>query len=122
MKKYLSTILILLSVLGLCGCGVHDEGNYNTKNTPTSIYEIAYDYDASWGYHIYLEENDSLVPFIVLSSNYNGNCLVMREHLLDKCISYNSPGQYGSYYNGSNVDQFLNNQYYAQLSNNLKHI
>ena len=42
--------------------------------------------------------------------------------MLDDCIPYNTPGQYASYYKESNVDQFLNNQYYAQLSKNLKRL
>lgn len=117
MKRFLITILILLSALFVSGCS-----NIINTTPPSSVGEITYDNDDSWGYQIYLKENDKFVPFIVLSSDYNGNCLVMRKYLLENCISYNSPGEYGSYYNGSNVDSFLNNQYYPQLSEKLKSI
>jgi len=87
-----------------------------------TVGEIAFDNDNPQGYQIYLEEDDSLVPFIVLTSDYNGNCLVLREHLLDDSISYNVSGEYGSYYNGSNVDVFLNEDYYFRLSEKLQRL
>ena len=91
-----------------------------TKEFPTTIGDIAYDENSKWGYHIYFEEDNELTPFIVLTSNYNGNCLVLREFLLEDSQPYNSPGEYGAYYKDSKIDNFLNQEYYSSLSKSVK--
>lgn len=87
-----------------------------------TVEEIAFDKNNSQGYRVYLEENENLVPFIVLTSDYNDNCLLLRECLLDDFVSYNVSGEYGAYYCDSNVDSFLNEDYYFRLSEKLQQL
>lgn len=124
MGKYLTITFLIFCIIGFTSCsGTIDNKSidYRTK-LPTSISDISYDYNKSWGYHIYIEENGDYVPFIVLSSNYNGYCLLLREYLLDDLIEYNSPGEYGSYYKNSNIDEYLNDVYYLKFSENIRNL
>ena len=124
MKKYLLIIFCLFCsiVFSSCDDEIYSQGiDFNDKiDLPTSISEISYDYNKSWGYRAYIEEDGDYVPFIVLSSDYNGYCLLLREYLLDELIEYNVPGEYGSYYSDSKVDTYLNETYYWVISEDLR--
>lgn len=118
-------MMLAISLL-LYGCSA-DNQNYEKSSSKSrdqllTVGEIAFVNDNPQGYHIYLEENSNLVPFIVLTSDYNGNCLILREYLLDDSVSYNVSGEYGAYYNGSSVDSFLNGDYYFRLSEKLQQL
>ncbi len=123
--KHLSKIIVTFTLLFLVigGIIIYDKSKNNVDNSkefPTTIGEIAYDANSPWGYRIYLEEDNELTSFIVLTSNYNGNCLVLREFLLEDSQPYNSSGEYGAYYNGSEIDNFLNQKYYSRLSESVR--
>lgn len=120
-KQTLITVLMLMLVLSSCSKNGSSQ-NEKLNTIPQTIKEIAYDFDNSWGNRIYLLEDGKYTPFIVLSSNYNSNCLVMREYLLEEAIAYNTAGEYGSYYKDSIVDQFLSDTYYSMLSDSLKDV
>lgn len=47
---------------------------------------------------------------------------MLREFLLDEPKPYNSSGEYGSYYSGSIIDDFLNNSYFYTLHENTRKI
>lgn len=125
-NRIISIVLIfIITILFLSGgCKyIYDkyENNLNSSNNlPTIIGEIAYDENSPWGYRIYIEENGELTPFIVLTSNYKGNCLVLREFLLQDLHQYNWGGEFGAYYNGSTIDKFLNQNYYSRLSQDIR--
>lgn len=95
-------------------------GKMDMSQQPTILSDLAYDGNNTYGYRIYLKEQDNFIPFLVLTSDYHGNCLLMREYLLDTCQIYNTTGDYASYYNGSYIDNFLNQEYYELLSPELK--
>lgn len=122
--KHLSKIILTLGLLFLFigGIIIYEKSKNvdKSKEFPTTIGEIAYDENSQWGYCIYLEEDNELTPFIVLTPNYNGNCLVLRKFLLEDLQPYNSSGEYGAYYNGSYIDNFLNQEYYSRLSESVK--
>ena len=125
--KYLSKIIVTFVLLFLIigGIIIYNKSKKTidkTKEFPTTIGDIAYDENSKWGYRIYFEEDNELTPFIVLTSNYNGNCLVLREFLLEDLQPYNSPGEYGAYYNDSKIDNFLNQEYYSRLSESVKNL
>lgn len=126
MKIKFRNFLIFAIAVIMGGCGVINKGSESKsdikRKNPTVIGDLAHDEENPWGYRIYIEEDGKYVPFIVLTSNYNGNCLLLREFLLDDLYSYNSSGEYGSYYNGSNIDKFLNENYYLEISESTRRL
>jgi len=65
---------------------------------------------------VYIEENSELAAYLVLTSDYNGNCLLLRERLLDSPMRFNPAGWYAAYYENSEIDLFLNGAFYESLS------
>ena len=94
---------------------------------PTTIADIAYDTRMRRvDYRVYIEENSDFVPYLVATSNYNGNVLLVREFLLDDAMHFNpsprshNPGlwgwyDFGAYYEGSYIDSFLNSEFISIL-------
>ncbi len=124
MRKYLSIVFLIFFVIELTSCNESLDNQLidDRAKLPASIGDISYDYNKSWDYHVYIEENGNYIPFIVLSSDYNGYCLLLREYLLDDLIEYNSPGEYGSYYKDSNIDKYLNDVYYFNFSEKIRNL
>jgi len=59
--------------------------------------------------YIYIKENGEYVPFLVLSNDYvNGSVLLLRQEILPEDHRMN---RYSSYYNGSEIDKWLNEEY-----------
>ena len=125
MKKI---ICIIVTVLALCFCvacryeSVSDPSTTNPVSAGplTQLEDLKYDVNNSYGNRIYLEENGKYVPFLVLTADYNGNCLLLREYVLPETTFYNTPQEYASYYGNSNADIYLNTKYYSLLSDDLK--
>ena len=62
---------------------------------------------------LYIEENDNLVPFIVVTDKYNNhNALLLRKEILQHDYRMNKSG---TYYNGSEIDTWLNSRYLTSL-------
>lgn len=125
MKK-ISVFLILFVLLTLLflltGCN-KIKPIIDTNIPPSTINDIAYDYNDTHGYRIYLEENNKYVPFLVLTNDYNGNCLLVREHILDESVPYiTTTSNYNSYYENCNIDKYLNQKYISRFSSNLKNL
>ena len=90
---------------------------------PTTIADIAYDRLArnrNTDFRVYLEENGGFMPYLVLTANYGGNVLLLREYLLDETMPFNtsphgpnlwSALDYGGYYPDSHIDNFLNTEF-----------
>lgn len=123
MKKLILFLIILLIFLGMSGCENKSENIENNINQPPTVLgDIAYDVNKDYGYRVYIKEDDKYCPYLVLTNDYNGNCLLLREYLLNEFTYYNLPGEYGSYYKNSHIDEYLNNVYYQRLSDDLKDI
>ena len=123
MKKLILFLIILLIFLGMSGCENKSENIENNINQPPTVLgDIAYDVNKDYGYRVYIKEDDKYCPYLVLTNNYNGNCLLLREYLLNEFTYYNLSGEYGSYYKNSHIDEYLNNVYYQRLSDDLKNI
>jgi len=88
-----------------------------------SISDIAYDVNKKLGYTVYIAENEQYVPYLVLTSNYNGSALLLRENILSDafCIrDVNWEGSGGSYYPGSDVDSYLSGEYLLRFTQFVK--
>lgn len=106
-------ILLSLMVITFIYCG------YKKENK--TLGSIAYD-KSKKNYTVFIKENDEYVPYLVLTSNYNGNALLLRKNLLSEPQPYKKHGpgwswyEYGSYYEESSVDKFLNTEFFGTLS------
>lgn len=95
-----------------CGCG---------KKADTTLEQIAYD-ESKDNPVVYIKENNDYVPYLVLTSDYNGNVLLLRKNLLSETRPYKEHGagwshfEYGSYYEESSIDEFLNTEFFNSLS------
>jgi len=100
-----------------------------TPQPPTTIADIAYDTRRRTAdYRVYIEESGDFVPYLVVTSNHNGNVLLVREFLLDDTMHFNPsphespPGHslwawqdFGAYYEDSYIDAFLNSKFMDTL-------
>jgi len=76
--------------------------------------QLAYDENKRFGYTVYIQEDSKYVPYLVLTSDYNGQALLLREELMLKTHVFHEEG-YGcvSYYKESSIDRFLNEEFIA---------
>ena len=89
------------------------------------VSDIAYDSKNGTNCRVYIKEKENdtkYTPFLVLTSNYNDTCLLIREHLLDDLQEYNKSSEYGSYYKDSEIDKYLNKNYFNSLSKRLQEV
>ncbi len=112
MKKRIRICALCLAMIFIAGsCGDRE----------LTLEKIAYDKSAK-DYTVYLKENGEYVPYLVLSSDYNGNVLLLRKYLLPENMQYKKHSEWwtrdenGSYYEESSVDDFLNTEFYDSLS------
>lgn len=82
----------------------------------TTLQDIAWDPDTDG------TESVSICgdTFLVVTSDYNGYCLLVREHLLDEARIYNKPGESASYYPGSDIDAYLEGEYLESLPDSIR--
>jgi hypothetical protein len=84
--------------------------------------EIAYDSkDPKDDITIYIRENGVYAPYLVLTNSYNdsGHCLLMREHLLDDIMEYDSGPYWNCAYAGGFVDSFLRKEFQSRIKRSL---
>ncbi len=117
---------IIANIILVMGCESVEKDSENV-----TISDIAYDNQVSSGifskigsgnnkieendYTVYIEENDEFVPYLVLTSDYNGNTMLLRKYVLEEERPYNEDSQ-EVFYENSLVDKFLNNEYIKTLS------
>jgi hypothetical protein len=58
-------------------------------------------------------ENNRYVPYLVLTDDYNGNTLLLRKYILPETRRIN---EYYSYYENSEIDNYLNGEYWNEFS------
>jgi len=98
---------------------------------PATIADIAYDRitrSRTTDFRIFIQEDGRYVPYLVLTANYGGNVLLLREYVMDETRPINhSPNtveiwsgetlgiwawqDYGAYYPNSYMDNFLNAEF-----------
>ena len=102
--------------------------NYNSaKKKPQMICDLCYGKSEGEDYLIYITENDEYVPYIVIDTHNYGDdaVLLLRQEPFMKEIMYrdeNLFGVGGAYYNGSIVDNYLENEFYDRFSDSMKSI
>jgi hypothetical protein len=117
---------IIANIILVMGCESVEKDSENV-----TISDIAYDNQVSSGifskigsgnnkieendYTVYIEENDEFVPYLVLTSDYNGNTMLLRKYVLEEERPYNEDSQ-EVFYENSLVDKFLNDEYIKTLS------
>ena len=89
----------------------------NIKNEKF-LSDIAYKKNKSYENAVYIKENGVFKPYIVLTSDYNGNVLLLRKFLLDETMPFNENESHmwagyenGGYYENSSIDKYLNNNF-----------
>jgi len=114
-------VMALASLLILGGWWAHVL--ISRRQPPATIADIAYDNirrGRDVDYRIFIEENGELVPYLVLTADYGGNVLLLREHIMDESRPFNiSPHgergwayhDFGAYYPDSHIDNFLNAEF-----------
>lgn len=94
-----------------------------------TLKQIAYD-NSRENSVVYIKENGEYIPYLVLTSDYGGNVLLLRENLLSEPMQYKPAphgegfgalsggwaGEYGSYYEESDIDAFLNTDFLEVFS------
>jgi hypothetical protein len=125
--KYKATgcgiILVLVCCLFTAGCVPNsgDNGGNDSRGDwkePKELQDLAYNPDRDTPYRIGIEEDGTFVPYLVLTDDYNGNCMLLREYLLDEPRPYNTGGD-GSYYENSEIDRYLNEEFMKRFPANL---
>ena len=123
--SYCVTTTVLLICLSLSSCinynASHEKGLHLNYDIMT-LQELSLNHTRDLSNRLGIEENGCLMPYLVLSDEYNDNCLLLREYLLDETIHYNSNSLYSAYYENSEVDNYLNNEFFSILSDELKDI
>ncbi len=115
-KKVIFKGVLLSMILSVLGCA---------KNESVTVEKIAYDNNKS-DYVVYLKESDEYVPYLVIDSDYHGNVLVLRQNVLPEMMQYKEHddtwafGEFGSYYEESSVDGYLNTDFWNSLSDATK--
>lgn len=116
--------IIVLCCLFASGCMLN---NQNTKgrdklldNKEVTLQDIAYNRTKNSSYRIGIEENGMIVPYLILTDDYNGDCLLLREFLLDEPKKYNIAKKYSGYYEDSEIDKYLNEEFINRFTSELR--
>jgi hypothetical protein len=124
-KKILICLLSLVCLACLGGCDILAQ---QFTDVPASVVsELAYDVNPRSDYTVYIEEDGAYAPYLVLTDDYGGNVLLLREHLLEKTMPYKqndkvgwSRGDYAAYYPDSSIDDYLNTGFYDALGKSVQ--
>lgn len=121
-------LIILYSALISCMLmlgGCEQMASQENEKSILTINDIAYNVNKKLGFTVYISENERYVPYLVLTNDYNGRVLLLREYLLSEpyCIKdVNWEGSGGSYYPESDVDLFLNKEYISTIPISIQNV
>ena len=104
LKKILILCMAVVMVISMSSCKGKKEIN--------KISDLAYDYSGSI-HQIYITENGKYIPFLVLTNDYCGNTLLLREEIIDENRRIS---EYSAYYADSEIDSYLNKEYLEALT------
>ena len=112
--------IVMLAALLISGCAFHKELGKEEKRVQQEeglvLQDLAFDHDGKEEYRIQIEEDGNLESYLVLTDDYNGNCLLLREYLLDEPMRYNHAKLYSAYYEDSDIDSYLNGEFLERFS------
>ena len=117
--KYWKIVCLLWLVLFSSACGDRRPIVAQTQREPKVLQEIAYG-NSREDNRIYLKENNTMTSYLVLTDDYEGYCLLLREYLLDSDYIYNIAKNKSSYYEGSAIDFFLCNTFWETIDESVQ--
>jgi len=111
LKKEIFLMQILLVLVAAAFLSLIAYKGFVGKDTISSI---AYNkFKGKDDCRVYVKEDGKYVPFLVIANEYlPGSTLLLRESILDEFRRMND---YSSYYKDSEIDRFLNGEYYNTL-------
>ena len=114
--RFIIMSLIVIAICTSCSkVGKQDNKAYYANDEIGSIaYNVTNDTNI-----VYLLEYDEYIPYIVITNDYKGNTLLLRKNTLHDLYRYNN---YSAYYRDSEIDKFLNNDFYNSLNQSLREI
>ena len=119
MSKLLSAILLTIPMLFLSSCVIVP---YDSDGI--TLADIAYGFSNPYPNTVYLMEDGVYVPYLVFdSSYYNSGVLLLREELTDETAMFKDTNVFnseGNYYPKSDVNQYLNGEFFAKFSEPLR--
>jgi hypothetical protein len=118
--------LLLICLVGLGGCNMAAQSTVDPQEFAAGakniVRDLAYDAGSELGCAVYVDENGVYEPYLVLCADYGGNVLLLREKLLKDTMPFNenerhmwASYEYGGYYEGSSVDDYLNSAFLDML-------
>jgi len=131
LKKLCTCVLPLICLMWFCGCKTTSQLitdlPQSSADSKSVLRELAYDVNPKLGYVVYVDENGVYAPYLVLTADYGGNVLLLREELLENTMPYkknDSHGwasyEYGGYYEGSSIDEYLNSNFLNELGQSVQ--
>ena len=99
--------IIVATALSLMGCGVREAATLEALAKSESQ-EVQV---------VYIAEEGEYIPYLVLSDDYDGKVLLLREQVLPELMPFKEHGdlwkhnEYGSYYEQSSLDAYLNQEF-----------
>lgn len=130
MKKINKKSVIILVVVGFIGilvCSLSINFTKIKRNSVNILSDIAYDVNPSYGYTVYIKENNIYVPYLVLTNNYENRnmTLVLRKNIIGSgdidttrkncwgADSYIGTKPFSEYdrYDKTKMDYYLNNDF-----------
>lgn len=113
-SHYLFIVFIFISIISIYGC--EKMGKKSDSSSELTLKGIAFDDNEKSDYTVYIEENSKFVPYLVLTADYNGQALLLREEILNEPRTFNDDGHGDAgYYKGSSIDNFLNKDFLSTI-------
>lgn len=117
MRSIFMCCFIIILGFSLVGCSIKNiEENAYIQINRCRLQDLGSKEGQEVRNRVYIEEDGTKVPYILLTDNYCGNCLLLREYLLDEPMRFNNNGWYAAYYEDSEVDLFLNKEFCSRIS------
>lgn len=132
MKRIASILLIFIFIFTLTAC-IAQRKNFNRNNLTfistdenvKTLKDLSYDIKNHKVGRVHLLENNEYVPYLVVSDDYNGDCLLLREKIMTEKLPYfgenfkTDEEFMEAYYGNSFIDYYLNNKFLKDLSDNI---
>lgn len=132
MKKIIIFFSTCIFLLALTSC-IGQRKNFNRDNLGfvtikediKTLKDLSYNISNHKVGKVYLLENNEYVPYLVISDDYDGDCLLLRENIRTETLPYfgknfkTDKDFMEAYYGNSFIDYYLNNKFLGDLSDNV---
>lgn len=123
MKKTIGLCILLIL---FSSCSFNEYQNKTDKKIESGdivLKDIAYNKKLEEAHSIYIQEDESYEPYLVIDGDYDGGVLLLRKYLLDEGIQYSeemSHQTFGGYYPISIIDAYLNTTFLSKFLQSLQ--